>query len=414
MDRLVSSVKWTTPMLMLVIAAALGGCEAGLLAGSEDVRTCRSGSGRRCRTDAGTSAPVDAASPIDASPTIARDAGTDAPSLVALDAGARDSGARDSGLPDAGLRDSGPAPSLDSGPPSDPGAGGALPTGATGIAARYRGDIGIAGDPAVIFADDFESYSSASGLSARWNAGVYHHVRIATESGNVYRGARALEFTLPRGSTEISNAVVRTLSPGEDTIFFRYYSRFDPSFAITGSSHNGAGVSASYWDGAGSGPGIPADGYNKFLVEYECGDWESGDSVPSPGQLNVYVYHPEQRSEWGDHWYPDGTIAPFTYLPGDFGDDFVARPHFVPELGRWYGYELMVHANTPGASDGRIAFWVDGVLLADFQNVHLRDTAALLIDRFNLSFHAHASPNETRKWYDNVVVARSYIGPLSD
>src|SRR5213592_2091639 len=36
----------------------------------------------------------------------------------------------------------------------------ALPEGNTGIAAKYPGDSGIASDPSVIFAEDFESYSS--------------------------------------------------------------------------------------------------------------------------------------------------------------------------------------------------------------------------------------------------------------
>src|SRR5689334_11957957 len=34
-----------------------------------------------------------------------------------------------------------------------------------GIAARYPGDVGIASDPDVIFADDFESYTQTSDLN---------------------------------------------------------------------------------------------------------------------------------------------------------------------------------------------------------------------------------------------------------
>ena len=66
-----------------------------------------------------------------------------------------------------------------------------LPTGSTGIASRYPGDVGIGSDPNVIFADDFESYSGASGLTGRWND-VFHtaNIRIATESGNFHGGRR--------------------------------------------------------------------------------------------------------------------------------------------------------------------------------------------------------------------------------
>ena len=42
-----------------------------------------------------------------------------------------------------------------------------LPSGNSGIAARYPFDAGIASDPAVIFADDFESYSGAAGLTGK-------------------------------------------------------------------------------------------------------------------------------------------------------------------------------------------------------------------------------------------------------
>ena len=77
--------------------------------------------------------------------------------------------------------------------------------------------------------------------------------------------------------------------------------------------------------------------------------------------------------------------------------------------------DLIRRANTPGSRDGRVAFWLDGVLLADFQNLRLRDVAELTIDRFGLSFHIGSNPNgETKKWYDNVVAAASYIGPRAE
>ena len=57
-----------------------------------------------------------------------------------------------------------------------------------GIAARYPGDKNIASDPAVIFADDFESYTSPSQLTTKWD-GAYQlpNIRIATRSGTLFR-----------------------------------------------------------------------------------------------------------------------------------------------------------------------------------------------------------------------------------
>ena len=90
-----------------------------------------------------------------------------------------------------------------------------LPEGNNGIAARYPGDAGIGSDPAVIFADDFESYGSAAGLASRWNE-VFHsaNIRIASEPGNFFNGSRALEFTVPKQSGEVSNEAIKYVSPG--------------------------------------------------------------------------------------------------------------------------------------------------------------------------------------------------------
>lgn len=288
-----------------------------------------------------------------------------------------------------------------------------LPEGNTGIAARYPGDIGIAGDTAVIYADDFESYASAAGLTANWNGGVYHDVRIATESGHVFAGAKSVEFRLPQQTIEWSNTVARDLDKNHElpTLFLRSYTKFDTTFNISGSCHNGIGMSAHYFINDQATPGVPADGYNKFLAEFES--WRGDSTEPNPGNLNVYIYHPAQRSQWGDHFFPDGTVLPWTYLPGDFGAGFVSRPNVVCKLGQWYCCELMIKANTIGVKDGRIACWLNGALIADFQNLELRKADSLKINRFNLSLHAGSNPKrETFKWYDNVVAAKSYIGPM--
>jgi hypothetical protein len=291
----------------------------------------------------------------------------------------------------------------------------ALPQGNTGIATRYPGDAGIASDPGVIFFDDFESYSSASGLLAagRWNQMFQNaNVRVATESGHYFAGGKSLEFTLPQTTGEVSNQLAKFLSPAQDIVFVRFYAKFESTFNVIGSSHNGVMVSASYWDGAGSGPGIKADGYNKFFVAFEA--YRDATSTPNPGSLEVYVYHPEQRDIWGDLFFPTGRVLPIDSVPGNFGPTFVSRPEVIPQLGRWYSYEVMVKANTPGQRDGRIAFWVDGALAADFPNLRLRDTTNLKIDRIDLSLHGNRGIlATTKKWYDNVVVARSYIGPMS-
>lgn len=283
-----------------------------------------------------------------------------------------------------------------------------LPERDSGIAARYPDDAQIASDPAVLFADDFESYPTASNLTSKWDS-VFQlaNMRIASETDNRYAGLRALEITIPSGSAEVSNELRKRLSPMRDTVFIRAYTKFGASNSVIGSSHNNLWLSANY-----STPGVPADGKNKFLVVNDA--YRDSTSVANPGEMSVYIYHPEQRSEWGDYWFPDGRVIPFDRVPGDFGDDFVSRSDFVPKLNQWYSLEMMVKANTPGQRDGRIALWVDGVLIADWMNVRLRDLSTLKMDLASLTFHVNASrAAPLTKYFDNVVIATSYIGPLA-
>jgi hypothetical protein len=288
----------------------------------------------------------------------------------------------------------------------------ALPEGNNGIAARHRGDGDIATDKAVIFADDFESYAKGADIAKRWdNMYQNEYVGITTTAANVYAGKQALEFTLPKQDAELSDALEKVVSPELDVLFLRYYSKFQPPYDVVGSSHNGSSISAHYTVNGKSTPGVPADGTNKFLANLE--NWRGEAATASPGDLNIYVYHPEQRDIWGDHFFPTGLVMPNTSLAFDFGPDFVARPDLIPDLDRWYSYELMVKANTPGQRDGRIAAWLDGKLVMDFPNLRLRDVATLTIDRFAICFHIKSNPNgESKKWYDNVVAATDYIGPV--
>lgn len=283
-----------------------------------------------------------------------------------------------------------------------------LPIGNNGIAAKYPGDVNIKSDSKVLFADDFESYSSPSQLWNNWsNTYQQSNTRIATEAANVYAGSKALEFSSPPSSTEIANAVVKNLSTAQDTVFVRVYTKFETGYDATGSEHNGIAITANYCC-----PGTPANGTNKFYVDVE----NSRDlTSASPGYTNSYVYYPEQRDAYGDHWFPDGTVLPNTSQPGNWGSSFVPRPMFIPQINRWYSYELMVKANTPGQRDGRVAIWIDGNLIADFQNVRLRDVDTLKINAVELDQYVKLNSSSTtyKKLYDNVVIATSYIGPMA-
>ena len=292
-----------------------------------------------------------------------------------------------------------------------------LPEGNNGLAAKYPGDVGIEKDPAVIFADGFETPNTSVDLRKKWDV-VFQEdtVRVAAEPENVFSGKKAVEMTFPQRSDAVGNGLMKHLKEERDVLFLRFYTKYEKGFNVTGagSFHNGGSLSAHYHVGGRSTPGQRADGRNKFLVSFEA---TVHSSAPPPGYLMAYVYHPEQLQDYGDIFFPTGCMQPGGRSAEVgrkyFGPHFVPRPEFCPELDRWLCYEMMVRANTPGQRDGRIAFWVNGKLIADFLNLRFRDVESLKMDY--LSIGGYINPNKVRTnkiWYDDVVAATSYIGPL--
>ena len=291
----------------------------------------------------------------------------------------------------------------------------------SGIAARYPGDKNIASDPAVIFADDFESYTSPSQLTTKWD-GAYQlqNTRIASEAGNFFAGSKALEFSLPISIAEVSNSLKKRLSPEQDTVFLRAYTKFDAGYSVNTSNHNGLRLSAKY-PGPGVIPSADGTGFFLFLLQNNIlGTALAGETAP--GYSHLYAYWPKQRSDFGDHWYPDGMVKPFSGDIGNQGEwlafpnqypDFKAMLNFLPQRNRWYCYELMVRANTPGQHDGEVKYWIDGILVSDFPNLNIRSVSTLKIDQASIGLHAKHSERVNKKWYDNVVIAKEYIGPMA-
>ena len=285
-----------------------------------------------------------------------------------------------------------------------------LPEGNTGLATGCPGDAGIENDPAVVFHADFEDCRTGADVSRKWDI-VYNieHLSITEDPANVNGGLRALEMTVPMQRTALSVDVCRSLAETRDVLFLRFYTKFQEGFEVPRTPmHNGGSISARYYPGGVATPGKRADGRNKFLASFETSAWR----LDPPGPLMVYLYHPEQRSDYGDQMFPTGLIQPEADVPHNFGPHFVPRPDFVPERGRWYCFEYMLKANTPGRRDGRVACWVDGKVIADYPNLRLRDIESLKIDRFSVGLYIGDNRlRENKKWYDDVVAATSYIGP---
>ena len=88
-------------------------------------------------------------------------------------------------------------------------------------------------------------------------------------------------------------------------------------------------------------------------------------------------------------------------------------PNWQPVRGVWYCYEFMVKTNTIGSNNGEVAYWINGNLAGRFPNLFIRSINSLKINDVALRLHAQRSSRVNKKWYDNVVIARRYIGPIS-
>lgn len=288
------------------------------------------------------------------------------------------------------------APTVAQAPPT-------LPEGNTGIAAAYPNDASIQSHPEVLFADDFESYSSPSQLTGSGNYDNYYQgSNLSFDTSVYFAGSRSLRMRMPSTGNEVANAIVRRLSVEQDVLYMRVHARYQADYRGVNSAHNGLRITGNY-----NGPGRRPDGTDFFLVNIENSKW---DSEPEPGYTHAYVYHPEQDDVYGEHWYADGRV---TNGSQSFGPDFVARANVAPARGEWISYEVLVQMNTPGTRDGRVAVWQDGVLIADWQNIRFRDVDTVKIDEIQLENGGQGSTQQNDKWYDNLVIATSYIGPMS-
>jgi hypothetical protein len=277
-----------------------------------------------------------------------------------------------------------------------------LPEGNNGIAASYPNDRDISTNSNVLFADSFENYTSPSQLTSSGNYDNYYQgSNMSFDTSTFFGGSKSLRIRMPASGGEVSNAIVKSISPSRDALYMRVYARYQPTYGGINSAHNGLRITGNY-----SGPGRRPNGSDFFLVTIE----NSRSSEAEPGYTHAYVYHPEQDDAYGEHWFPDGSTVNGSQ---SFGQYFVARPKVIPQRGEWICFELLVQMNTPGTRDGRVAVWQDGKLIADWVNVRFRDVTSLKIDEIQLENGGQGSSQQNDKWYDNLVIATSYIGPVT-
>lgn len=298
-----------------------------------------------------------------------------------------------------------------------------------GLSANYPGDVGIAADEKVIFAEDFEKGNFPE-LSERWSS-------VSNQGGKVLalvadgppaaEGRQCIQMTATLGENT-GGSLHRRLIQEVQRAFFRFYVKFDPNASYIHHLVHVGGYcpSTPYPQGhAGERP----NGDDRFTVGIE----PSGNYgwFPAPGAWRFYAYWQEmKKSSDGKYW--GQSLLPI-------------KPAIAPR-DRWQCVEVMLKLNSrPELADGELALWLDGKLIAHFapgvrrsrwtgmgfsivpkggevfEGFRWRNSDDLKINFFWLLHYVtenasrqnrvkHPNPIN-RVWFDNIVVATEYVGP---
>lgn len=323
-----------------------------------------------------------------------------------------------------------------------------LPQG-PGLASKYKGDRGIENDPDVIFVEDFEEGSMLA-VKSRWedvkDGGV---MSLSTDVPPASGGRFSLLMT-HTGGKWTGGHLYRRLLPGYDRLFFRFYVKFDPNcYPIHHFFHVGGYNPPTQWPQGGAGE--RPKGNDRFSIGVE--------PFGKRWTWDYYVYWMEMRGS-----PPKGKT---------WGNTFIRDPNLKAERGRWVCVELMVKMNDPVEErNGELALWIDGRLVSHlgegfprgvwvydkfvpkemwayesfidfvpgrggrgvrwnyekeegetfkvpdegipFEGFRWRNTDELKLNFLWILLYITDAPSgyESRVWFDHIVVAKEYIGPI--
>jgi hypothetical protein len=287
------------------------------------------------------------------------------------------------------------------------------------IAAKYQNDLGIADDPEAIFFDDFESWkdNGTRPPSGKWSVrqnkiSLTQVVQGKTASGpgeNVLKiacwtegkGSQAGGLSLKLGNYNHAN---EGLGDGYEELYIRYYIKLGDNYRSVrnhGANLGGRDLTRSNaaWVGMAGIRDVSTRGY------FYSGVQPRGKSGSRELEMGFYSYHLDKRGPWGENY--------------DMQEKVVITP------GSWHCIERHMKLNSvdpakkDGNYDGIEELWVDGKLAIRKQGVRFRRVPHLRITFFSLETYYHGLPqdysrdNPIEVCFDNVVIAKRYIGPLS-
>lgn len=329
-----------------------------------------------------------------------------------------------------------------------------LPSG-PGLSWRHPGDVAIEHDPKVVFAENFEE-GGVEDLEAKWgyiNNRDGKVMAFSDDAPEASFGERSLKVTATRGENA-GGELYKTFDSGWDKIYLRFYTKFAEDH---GEEHHFVALRGfknplPYPVGDA---GKLADDYFGVTVEPATNERNAYPTIKHapPGIWQFYAYWPEMRSWQTEEGVPDGRPNPYygnTIQPED--------PCKIPR-GKWICVEFMVKLNSSSeAHDGELALWIDGKPVLHLapgtpRGYWSRDQfrndpehpSAEIFDGFrwrtdndvkinvlrlqhyvsgtafgNSERYANENPGylintqQATVWFDHVVMATEYIGPIKE
>lgn len=292
------------------------------------------------------------------------------------------------------------------------------------IAAKYPDDFGIADDPDVIFTDDFESWKNESEPpKGKWSIRKNKVSRTRVTPGQTVidgspgPGKSVLEMACwtPGSGSQTGGLSLKLgnynhanegLGNGYDEIYVRYYIKFDDEYRIVrnhGANLGGRDVKRkdAAWVGSAGIRDVSTRGY------FYSGVQPRGKSGSEELEMGFYSYHLDKKGPWGENYEVQRRIP--------------------VKVGRWYCIERHMKLNSvdrskpdPANADGIEELWIDGQLTIHKEGVRFRRITHLRITLFSLETYYHDLPTQydrdhpIKVYFENVVIAKRYIGPLSN
>lgn len=277
----------------------------------------------------------------------------------------------------------------------------ALPPIAGGLAREFPADRGIAKHPQVVYASQFEDddwqdawqglrghyQRTAAQTSARGEQFVPLQgsaLRIRIETGQHYGASGSLKFAPLLGNEP-------------EQMYVRYYLRFADNWRPRVQGGKLPGFAGTYGRaGWGGRANTGADGWSArgaFALQIPDGNPLAGRTP-----IGSYVYEVGKSADFGAQWiWSEG------------------RGAFL-ERNQWYCIEQYLQLNTPGKDDGVLQAWLNGQEVLNRRDLRLRLVPDLKIEQFWLDIYhggTAKSPYNQDLYIDNLVIARSYIGPMA-